>query len=97
MSAKVIQYQGPFEPGYKIEIPGDKCKIGISIGEKDFMNPSSIQGPEDIRFKITINEHEQEIWIGRTYIYQMEEPLERVDIQFLSEAPNSTLIEVIYE
>ena len=107
---KVMQYQGPFKANEPIAIKGDKCKIGISVGEKDFMNPSGKEIPiepedntsENIHFSIQIGEGEEkyivpEICIGRTYIYQVEQPLEKVSITFLDDAPNSTLIEVIYE
>ncbi len=97
---KVTQYQGPFEANKPIVIEGNKCKIGISVGEKDFMNPPEGNISKNIRFSIQIGEEEYivpEIWIGRTYIYQVEQPLENVSITFLDNAPSSTLIEVIYE
>ena len=85
----IKQYQGPFEEGYQLNLQGH-CIIGISISEDDYM----ILGANQKSFQFTING--QQIWLGRTYMYQTEEQINNTIITFPDGAPDSTLIEVTY-
>ena len=94
----IEQYQGPFlSPSTKLELDG-KCIIGISISEDDYMRLGSTSGNKSFRF--TING--QQIWMGRTYIYQTEKQIDQASgetktiITFPDGAPASVKVEVVY-
>lgn len=90
---KVKQYQGPFKPNEEITFISDMAyKLGISIGEKDFM---SFQGINRINLEsIPIQINGEEIQIGKTYIYEPGFPLTNLKLKFPKGCPDSTLIEI---
>ena len=93
----IEQYQGPFLTGSSLTLLGD-CRIGISIGEDDYMKLGSTSGNKSFRFTINGNQ----IWMGRTYIYQTERQLvsntiaRNTVITFPDGAPASVLVEAVY-
>lgn len=94
----IKQYQGPFlSSSTKLELDG-RCIIGISIGEDDYMKLGSSTGNKSFRF--TING--QQIWMGRTYMYQTEKQIDQESgevktvITFPDGAPASVKVEVVY-
>lgn len=91
------QVKGPFETGEEIRITGARtCKIGISIGEDDFMSwKSDIEtGKQGEDFVFTING--EEIHMGRTYMYEVDYPVSNAIITFPSGAPQSVIVDVAY-
>lgn len=89
----IKQYQGPFDSGDTIVLNG-QCRIGISVSEDDYMLAGSTSGDSGIEFKINNNLHS--IRIGRTYIYQTQQQYQTNTITFVSDGPESTLIDVMY-
>ena len=89
----MIQYQGPFDNDYIIEI-NFPCVLGISVGQKDFMQAGSRDADSSIQIKI--NGQSQTIFIGRTFIYQTQEQYNITSVQFPNGAPASTLVNIIY-
>lgn len=93
----IEQYQGPFETGSTLGLNGN-CIVGISIGQDDFMRLGSTTGNKSFRF--TING--QQIWMGRTYMYQTQKQIENFSVAqstivgFPEGAPSSVLVEVVY-
>ena len=99
----ITQYQGPFIPGTSFSFIG-YCIIGISISEDDYMllgstfNQQSGQIIEkSFRFKI----NGQQIWMGRTYMYQTQKQIDEQNttntiVSFPEGAPPSTKVEVVY-
>lgn len=87
----IIQYQGPFENGHPIEVPALNFKVGISIGEKDFMR----LGINNQSFKFHIND--EQIWMGRTCIYEcviQNNESNSLNILFPEGAPSSCLVNI---
>lgn len=92
----IEQYQGPFSAGSTLTFEGN-CILGVSIGEDDFMKLGSPSGDRSFRFLI----NGQQIWMGRTYMYQTEKQLENDrgeinTIEFPDGAPASVKVEVVY-
>lgn len=87
---QIKQFRGPFSVGHTINTSG-KCHIGISIGEKDYMKLGSEDADSSFRFLI----NGQEIWMGRTYIYEMTEDISNVHISFIDGAPSSIIVDMI--
>ena len=116
---QVLQYQGPFDPGDSISFQEGQhnvlCKIGISIGEKDYMGWNDLpEKPEDFNGtqiewenlnldkinrknfqSIPIKINDEQIEIGRTYMYEPGFPLSSLTISFPKGCPTSTLVEVV--
>lgn len=86
----IQQYKGPFQSGYTISLE-KSCKVGISIGEKDFMKLGS-QEYSSLQFNI----NGENIHMGRTYMYEVDNPIPAGTIIFPSGAPQSVLVEVVY-
>lgn len=90
----IEQYHTPFESNF-ITLNG-KCIIGISIGEDDYMLLGSTSGNQSFRFEI----NGQQIWMGRTYMYQTQRQIDNNTITTINfpdgAPPASTLIEVVY-
>ncbi len=90
----IEQYHAPFESN-SITLNG-KCVIGISISEKDYMLLGSTSGNKSFRFEI----NGQQIWMGRTYIYQTQKQIDGNTITTINfpdgTPPASMLIEVVY-
>ena len=92
VAGTIEQYQGPLDPNSVINLYGN-CIIGISINEDDYMKAGSTSGNKSFRFLINGNQ----IWMGRTYLYQTIKPIENnVTIQFPDGAPESVLVEAVY-
>ncbi len=93
----IEQYQGPFETGSTLGFEG-YCILGVSIGEDDFMKLGSSSADRSFRFSINGNQ----IWMGRTYMYQTERQIEKdggavsTVIGFPDGAPASVKVEVVY-
>lgn len=92
----IEQYQGPFLVGSTLGFEG-YCILGVSIGEDDFMKLGSSSADRSFRFSINGNQ----IWMGRTYMYQTERQIEKevpinTIIGFPDGAPASVKIEVVY-
>lgn len=106
---QVIQLQGPFQPNEQIiftikEKIDDNTykdvkslyKIGISIGEKDYMSFEGLTQEDRQNFEsIPININGEQIQIGRTYIYEPGFPLSELRLKFKKGCPSSTLIEIV--
>ena len=90
-SGIIVQKTGPFSVGHTINVPGE-CHIGISIGEKDYMKLGS--GNANSSFHFLINN--KDIWMGRTFIYEVTEQIANVEISFPNGAPSSTIVNIIY-
>lgn len=78
---------------------GSKCRIGISVGQDDFMSWKASQNPntgiwsgEDIVFIL----NGEQIHLGRTYMYQAQEQKVNTKLIFPYGAPPSTKIQVVY-
>lgn len=90
---KVKQYQGPFQSGDIIRFKSDTgYKLGISIGEKDFMSFEGIDREKSESIPIVING--KEIQIGRTFMYEPGVLLTDLILSFPKGCPQSTLIEI---
>lgn len=93
--AGVIQeFKGPFKQelgNTQLSISGN-CKIGISIGEDDFMS----LGNQDFNRSLRVFINDNEVWMGRTYIYETGEQVNKTKIVFPNEAPASTIVDVVY-
>lgn len=91
------QVKGPFESQDEIRVTGARaCKIGISIGEDDFMSwKSNIEtGKQGEDFIFTING--EEIHMGRTYMYETDHPVSNAIITFPDGAPQSVIVDIAY-
>ena len=89
----IEQFKGPFTSPSTVQIPSSSnCKIGISIGEDDFMLLGS--SSSDSSLKINING--QQIWMGKTYIYEIGQQIDNTVLSFPEGAPNSTIVDVVY-
>lgn len=95
---KITQYQGPFSEGEQLNFEGDlRYKIGISIGEDDYMSFSGINRENFQSIPVVINN--KQIQIGKTYIYEPGFALQQeignfFQISFPKGCPPSTLIEI---
>ena len=86
----IKQFKGPFDAGYTLPLQNGNCKIGISIGEKDFMRISQ----QNSGFKFVING--EQLYMGRTCMYQSDRQIDNVTISFPQGAPLSTIVDVVY-
>lgn len=86
----IEQYKGPFIEGYELNLKGN-CKIGISIGENDFIKLGS---ENNTSFVFIINN--QIIHMGKTCIYETDNQINDTIIQFPNGAPLSTIVDVVY-
>lgn len=96
----IEQYQGPFEKGFTLTLDG-YCIIGVSIGEDAYMKLGSALDQNtgqviEKSFRFVLND--QQIWMGRTYLYETEEKLDKIQtkIKFPDGAPASVLVEVVH-
>lgn len=95
------QYQGPFDEGASFSF-NHPCVIGLSVSEDDYMKaglPMTEEGQiQEKSIRFTINE--EQIWLGRTYIYETEDQIGRTNssvvLTFPDGAPASVLLNVIY-
>lgn len=92
----IEQYKGPFDEDYELDLK-ENCKIGISIGEDDFMswNPNKENGAQvgqDFVFLI----NDKEIHMGRTCMYEIDNQIEETNIKFPDGAPLSLIVDVVY-
>ena len=93
------QYQGPFDENESFQF-NHPCVIGLSVSEDDYMQagaPLDQQGQiQDQSIRFTING--EQIWLGRTYIYETEQQtgISEVVLTFPDGAPDSILLNVIY-
>lgn len=85
-SGTIEQFQGPFEEGYEINFIPNICRLGISISEDDFMKNQN--------FSFTLNG--QTIQMGKTQIYEMEQPTVNTSLIFPDGAPASVLVNCVY-
>ncbi len=106
---KVLQLHGPFQEnqtftfsiiskdsqGRILPVKG-LYKIGISIGEKDYMSFEGLSLEDRQNFQsIPILINNEQIQIGRTYIYEPGFPLSSLTLTFEKGCPSSTLIEIV--
>ena len=94
---KIKQYQGPFNPNDIIVFDSDiGYKIGISIGEDDYMSFPNINREQFESIPIVING--EQIQIGKTYMYEpgflMQREGNSFSLSFPKGCPASTLIEI---
>lgn len=89
---RIMQYKGPFTAGATIELEASS-KIGISINEKDFMSWPNFQFwfVEDIDGLIY-----NIIRMGRTQMYEIDNPISINRIYFPNGAPESTIVQIVY-
>lgn len=94
------QYQGPFVEGKSFQFDRP-CIIGLSVSEDDYMLaglPLDNQGRiQERSIKFLING--EEIWLGRTYIYETEQQIGNntgITLTFPDGAPDSILLNVVY-
>ena len=102
-SGHIVQYQGPFEQNEVLNFTSQILyKIGISIGEDDYMSFPGIDRSKFESIPIVING--EQIQIGRTYMYEPGFPLSTeingdtktfLKLEFPKGCPKSTLIEVV--
>ena len=97
MSNKRVQFKGPFNEGYVLPLEQRSFKLGISIGEKDFMKfgNSSIDGNDRTTKGFGILLGETPILIGRTFMYETVEPIYD-SISFPMGAPASLIVDILY-
>ena len=100
---RIKQYIGPFSANDSLElISSTKCKIGVSISEKDFMKRGNPNLDNQVILKIENKKNnnitivQNEIQIGKTFIYQPGDALEKVTLSFPKGAPDSIIIDVVY-
>ena len=86
----IQQYKGPFKSTDVITLE-KSYKVGISIREKDFMKLGS-QKHSSLQFNI----NGENIHMGRTCMYEVDNPIPAGTITFPSGAPQSVLVEVVY-
>ena len=94
---KIKQYQGPFQLGEGINFTSDiGYKVGISIGEDDYMSFPNINREQFESIPIIING--EQIQIGKTYIYEpgflIQKERNSFSLSFPKGCPPSTLIEI---
>lgn len=85
-SGTIEQFQGPFGTSYTIPLQKNICRLGISISEDDFMKNQD--------FSFTLNG--QTIQMGKTQIYEMEQPTVNTSLIFPDGAPASVLVNCVY-
>jgi len=75
-------------------------KLGISLGEKDYMVYTRESVVNDcinvikrFTFTVDLGDGDEEFWLGKTYIYESDEGLYIASLKFPEGAPASTLIE----
>lgn len=85
-SGTIEQFRGPFEQGTTISFNPNVCRLGISMSEDDFMKNQD--------FSFTLNG--QTIQMGKTQIYEMEQPTVNTSLIFPDGAPASVLINCVY-
>lgn len=104
IAGQVKQHQGPFQVGKTININNGQvgyCVIGFSVNEDDFMeNGQKEDKDHSVYVQLTLNDNgnikTEEIWIGRTYIYQTQEQINIQSVTFPQGAPASFLMDIIY-
>lgn len=87
---RLKQFKGPFAVGQAVNLGKGNCKIGISIGEKDFMRISQ----QNSSFQFEING--QLFFMGRTCMYQTDQKIDDATIVFPNGAPLSTIVDIVY-
>ena len=90
MANKIEQYRYPFQD---LPYSFENCKIGVSIGEDQFMKLGSTA---DTGFRFSVNG--QEIQLGRTRMYETDEYLQQLNFDMItpSSQAKTVLIQVIY-
>lgn len=84
--------------GNRLELQGN-CIIGISISEDDYMTCGTSTSPNSQQineksFRFTING--QQIWMGRTFMYQTDKQINNTIITFPDGVKDSVLVEIVY-
>ena len=87
----IKQYHGPYASGSTITLNGN-CIIGISVSEDDYMQAGAGTSDSSIRFLI----NGQQIWMGRTFIYETQQQTNSTVVSFPDGAPSSLLLEAVY-
>lgn len=103
------QFKGPFPAATTLPIDSNShLKIGISVGEKDYMNfppssvaktfPSSVMNQTINGLPVVINTSSipSTIYIGRTFMYETDHVIINASISFPIGAPESTLVDIVY-
>lgn len=93
---QIIQIKGPLNEGQSYKF-SPAVKIGMSIGQKDFMYWKNGIG-QDFIFTIKVgNGNEETIHMGRTYIYEVtQNSLNNVEITFPDGTPDSFIMDIAY-
>ena len=79
-------------------------KLGISLGEKDYMiytkekvtkeeNTIKVEVEKRFTFELNLGGGYEEFWLGKTQIYESDDGLNITGLRFPDGAPASTLIE----
>ena len=87
----VGQLKGPFSQNESFAFIGVKVKLGVSVGEKDFMqfgNPTGNNG-----FAIRLDN--ELIRIGRTFLYETDDATDFVQLSFPQGAPASLIVDYV--
>ena len=96
---QIEQKKGPF-PINTFYTFSPAARIGMSIGQKDFMywDPYNTGIGQDFIFTIQSgNESPKEIHMGRTFIYEVvQNPLNNVTITFPDGTPDSFIMDIAY-
>lgn len=93
---RIEQYIGPFSTNQSISFSSNvKYKIGFSISEKDFMKRGIFDQKEENN-QVVLKINNNEIQMGKTFIYQPGDTLENLTLSFPKGAPDSMIIDVIY-
>ena len=103
----IRQFSGPFDSNYTIDLGNsyyNNCKIGISVQEDDYMNwklnlennqnyqQTWTEYGKDIVFII----NNEEIHLGKTFMYETEQQINNTTISFPNGAPSSLKVRVVY-
>ena len=94
-SGNRLQYRGPYAARQTIDLPSGSYKLGISIGEKDFMKfgDSQISSGSTKGFGIILGD--TPILIGRTFMYETVEAITGTSLTFPLGAPASLIVDIL--
>lgn len=102
MRAGIVgQLKGPFRANYNVftelftqeGTTSENMKIGVSINEKDLMPFGDEQTyPTGIAFVILTPNQNTTVQMGRTGMYETDQPVQVNSLMFLNEAPQSVII-----
>lgn len=97
----VGQIKGPFRANYNVftEIfreegtNSEKMKLGVSLDDKDLMPYGEPQTyPVGLAFVISTPTEQTTVQMGRTGMYETDEPIQVNSLIFLHDAPQSVII-----